>query len=547
MSYGIDLRPPAPIYSAPFLSPPRVSDAEAAAGAAGPALGRLYFDGGPSWVIDAAASRNTPTNGSASSGDGDGSGSGSTSSGGSVLHWSSPSASGLPTVTLHSLTLCSARLLPERRPLPALIDTASSCLSLPARVFDAVESWLPVECLAGPVATMGLGRSSRLCRYLYATQQQATALATPLPTLELTVTQPTAAATGTDNGGSSSGSGGGGDGGGSSDGTNTSTNEKIFLPLSSLLMPLSATGIISTRASLESRRQALPRRAGLLYGDWAPSTPVLCLVRSEEPHARIGAMPLAAMYAQVELRGGVTRVGLANKAAFARENTQCRPREVCQGMEWTPTGMNKCFTPNCYSFLFVELTDDGKSCKVDEFFYVVLSFIVILFVVVEAGSLFWAEGLSRRVYRTATLLQSFATATASSGSSSNSGGNANSGASGWFVAVPDVTTGQDTAAAEVAAVAEAAAAEARYTTAALEYCAGEADAGTGGGTGGGEANSPLVGAATPGGGAGAGAGASRRGGAGAGPGGRTGAGSAGGAAAGGQVVRARPGRGAPYI
>ena len=69
------------------------------------------------------------------------------------LQWSYGAAVGLDdyhSFSLWDLSVCGANLqqgvLQGVAPLSAIVDTGSTCLSLPAELFDAVVSWLPVTC-----------------------------------------------------------------------------------------------------------------------------------------------------------------------------------------------------------------------------------------------------------------------------------------------------------------------------------------------------------------------------------------------------------------
>ena len=71
----------------------------------------------------------------------------------SSLQWSYGAAVGLDdyhSFSMWDLSVCGANLqqgvLQGVDPLSAIVDTGSTCLSLPAELFDALVSWLPVTC-----------------------------------------------------------------------------------------------------------------------------------------------------------------------------------------------------------------------------------------------------------------------------------------------------------------------------------------------------------------------------------------------------------------
>ena len=70
-----------------------------------------------------------------------------------TLQWSYGAALGLEdyhSFSMWDLSVCGINLqqgvLQGNAPLSAIVDTGSTCLSLPAELFDAVVSWLPVAC-----------------------------------------------------------------------------------------------------------------------------------------------------------------------------------------------------------------------------------------------------------------------------------------------------------------------------------------------------------------------------------------------------------------
>lgn len=198
-TYALLLSPPASIYSAPFLPAPGLVAGEST----------LYLGGAPpaTAVLPPNSNPNTDSSSSSSSGSTD---EDATAPGAGLLS-GVPLATDLPYASVYAPSVCGRRLpfaytsstsgvakepVATESMTTGLLDTASSCLTLPAATFDALVSWLPLQCITRPVDALDmLSSTARICRYLYASAAQATAKATPLPSLDFALTPATAVST----------------------------------------------------------------------------------------------------------------------------------------------------------------------------------------------------------------------------------------------------------------------------------------------------------------------------------------------------------------
>jgi hypothetical protein len=88
------------------------------------------------------------------------------------LQWSAPKINmNYHWFDLYTLKICNVSLTDflgtDAIPLAAFIDSGSSCLQLPAEIFDAMTSWLPVDCVSAswpdPITGLPVPDSSVVC------------------------------------------------------------------------------------------------------------------------------------------------------------------------------------------------------------------------------------------------------------------------------------------------------------------------------------------------------------------------------------------------
>jgi hypothetical protein len=365
LSYALLLTPPASPFSAPGI--PLSSVANPAAMAAAPPS-TLFLGGLP------------PT-----SSDG-------------PLQWSPSVSSSFPYFTLNAPSVCGEQI--SATSLLGVVDTSSTCLTLPPLVFNALISWLPVECLAGAGAALNLAYPV-LCRYLYASTAQAAARSTPLPSLDFTLSAAaaTAAADGDDHT--------------AGPGWLHLPLARLIAPLSGLVVPGDVTATLEILNRLSGETPLTARQSGLQYTPWTASTPVLCLLPGSAlmpTRAVFGAMAASAFHTQVQFSPSTTlptaAVGMANRAnaALTGLRQQCRPRVRCYGMQGTDYGVNVCYNPPCGDYFFMDFTTDRASCKLNAGFYAVIAVIFSVFVILEVAYLCCAEKLSHAVRRDAVAI-----------------------------------------------------------------------------------------------------------------------------------------------
>eukprot|EP00457_Paulinella_chromatophora_P005756 gb/GEZN01005773.1/.p1 GENE.gb/GEZN01005773.1/~~gb/GEZN01005773.1/.p1 ORF type:complete len:577 (-),score=62.74 gb/GEZN01005773.1/:24-1592(-) len=251
------------------------------------------------------------------------------------LQWShAPGSAGIVSAQADSgvsLLGGSSSLSQPSGGLPAIIDTAASCLTLPMELFDAVVSWLPIWCAWSIQAEI---YSVEECAVLlestkfYYDQMQPEIF----PTLSFQLSP---------------------------------QGEVLYLPLHYLLLP------VSTPAVNPNIKQT-------------PGKP-LCLVRgrSLQSDARVyfGAMALSPFF--VSLAMPTHQVGLANKAAFSPSFSQCKPKLTCMGMQVHNPDYNVCVDPPCLTFYFYSFSSVDKMCVLRPSFHVTAVFFIVLLIVVE--------------------------------------------------------------------------------------------------------------------------------------------------------------------
>ena len=226
---------------------------------------------------------------------------------------------------LHSMSVCGVDVMSFEGsvapPFASFVDTGASCLQLPAEMFDALVSWLPVICEAqdgfDPYSFSSYGTSS-VC-YV-----DADLVADGLPTISFTV---------------------------SADGA------PLYLPLKSLLL-----------AEADGKQRLCITRGYSFY-----------LSRS----ISFGTRAVSAFYAAFDM--GSDQVGFANKAAHAASHAMCREREECRGSQTTNPAQNQCLDPDCYYFPLLRLEESSMTCRLTPSFYWFASVMLVLFVVIEVG------------------------------------------------------------------------------------------------------------------------------------------------------------------
>jgi len=259
----------------------------------------------------------------------------------------------------------------------AVIDTRSTCLTLPAPIFKIVAAWLPLKCRVGTH-----NRQHQLpCRL-------RAGMFPRLPHLSLTLKPPPL---------SSNDNGGGGDRGGDAPSQQSKKARTLHLDLSDLLMEKVGSETFEELANNSTatydREVCLTESSRSdVNGDFGPIV--------------IGIRALRSLY--VVLDGERARLGLAQRLTNADgvidmydeisqgENVQCKSVVPCKGMQ-TRHADNTCTDPNCSDYFFLELNESDKTCEFRTVFHSLAAAFIIIFVAVEVGLNFCHEQLSKRV------------------------------------------------------------------------------------------------------------------------------------------------------
>lgn len=206
----------------------------------------------------------------------------------------------------------------------AIVDTASTCLSLPREVFDILKGWLPMDCEAVRGA---LPTSTPEHCFL------PPSVTPVLPTIDLKI---------------------------SADG------DWLHLPVAALLRDENS----GTATKAGSRRVCVTR-------DYSYATQEV----EGKPNIIFGNMALKAFYASFAMNP--QRVGLANKVTATPSTVQCLQTIDCHGMQTLYEPLNVCVQPACHNYFFFTLNAAGDECELTQMFHILAFSFLSLFVIVE--------------------------------------------------------------------------------------------------------------------------------------------------------------------
>jgi hypothetical protein len=244
------------------------------------------------------------------------------------------------------VTLCGQSLVAnftELMPLTAVIDTGASCLTLPAELFDAAVSWLPVTCVSQPFG------AEKACTIA------AASASTQLPDLGFVMGRDAASA-----------------------------SAPLLLSVSNLLLPAAFTPLMTGTAWTPSTPPP-PPSASLFWPSPSPaslptasiggdgSSRRLCMVRGPQllgneaqPSARqivFGANAITDW--QVVLAMHTAQVGIAQREPRAAPRVaQCNAPVRCSGQQDAYPAMRLCIDPDCARFAWWELDPVFRECRV---------------------------------------------------------------------------------------------------------------------------------------------------------------------------------------
>jgi len=217
----------------------------------------------------------------------------------------------------------------------AFVDTASSCLTLPAEMHALVISWLPVSCT--------LGNYDRLARICYLTDD----VRASLPSLSF----------------------------------------RLSSALDAQELVVDLTRLLFVPRGVPMNRFCLIRAESMLGGP----TPNNAIV--------LGGRLLQQLYVVFDLRGGSSRVGLAQIDPLAKESrVQCAPRVQCAGMQEHYPALNTCLPPACADYYFFDVDpEDPSMCRLSSAFHILVGVLVGAFALLELGLNEWVMRLAKRV------------------------------------------------------------------------------------------------------------------------------------------------------
>ena len=314
------------------------------------------------------------------------------------IQWSSQRhPSSFLALTLYEPSVCGAAILGSASAVwPAVIDTTSSCLTLPTHAFNALAAWVaPANCTeAAPGGGSAGGSLSR----------------------------EVGSGASADGSGASADDRGAAPGGGSAypagrlasrrcflpPGTDPSSlpvltfrvsqhAPQLQLPLERLLLPAAAAGgerelCVRERPDGEDAASAAggdDGASGSSSGSASSSSTtsafddglrVIDLTR--EPPILLGTAVLASFVTHVEARPGQRRVGLEPRAPplskderLARRKSTCAPRATCVGQQDYVAATNACLNPECSTF-FQQLDPQTGLCSWRDSFKVMLAVVL---------------------------------------------------------------------------------------------------------------------------------------------------------------------------
>ena len=319
----------------------------------------------------------------------------------SSLLWTYPgsvSFGSYHSFALFDLSVCGVNLqqtlLQTSEPVSAVVDSGSSCLGLPAELFDGVVSWLPVTCSdsadglqMGQSTEAGLSSSAFFGGNVYPPVSQSgvgsipTTAANPssagnisphvrycwlsadltvdvLPSLSFRVQQSNPDLADSD----------------------PSQPPRLLLPLQDLIL-----GVARPSLSTSSTPQRL-----CLYRDVSLFTPPPLT-----PAVTIGGRSLSSLRAVFDMQSH--QVAFAQQPHVRASNATCVRPVHCSGQQTHEATYNLCVDPDCSSFYLFTLNRESHQCELTAGFHVIASLAIAVFVAVELGLNEWLISISKRV------------------------------------------------------------------------------------------------------------------------------------------------------
>jgi hypothetical protein len=383
--------------------------------------------------------------------------------------WSYPgsvSLAGYHSFALFDLSVCGVSLQQaafgdSQQPVSAVVDTGSSCLSLPAELFDALVSWLPVSCsdsadglqqgdssagsLGGnafpPVAQSGQFASSPTSAANPASASNinthvrycwlpADLLADALPSVSFRLSASDAQLPDSD----------------------PRQPVRLILPLTDLILgqqratfaaqtppqrspqaDSSSALLLSSSACCLSQRCCC-RCPSAVCCPAADSGSACTALAASSQQSRTGSVHAGSGCVSIRrVSPGCTaalccccccysvsppfisigsrslsslhavfspssqQVGLANFASVSGSNASCVLPVSCVGQQQQDALYNVCLDPSCSSFYFFSLNAQTHSCELTAAFHVIAALLIALLIAVELGLNEWLISISRRV------------------------------------------------------------------------------------------------------------------------------------------------------
>jgi hypothetical protein len=255
----------------------------------------------------------------------------------------------------------------------SILDTGSTCLNLPAEIFDAVVSWIPaLQCqryTSNDINTAG----STLCWIdSNVTMSHTGQRLEILPTLNFALCP---------------------------------TCQQMYLNLTDLIMYDSAFDITSpilftaTNTSQRGHRVCLSRAAAI---DQSNSNNFITF----------GSLTLRSFYVVSDMNSQT--VGMVQKNRYGnnnadsigkndiirRSNIGCALPVQCSGEEQYYRPLNTCVPPNCADYIFFDYNSESRSCQLSIVFYVTASILLAFYILGEVGVNEWRNYLHHKVVRT---------------------------------------------------------------------------------------------------------------------------------------------------
>lgn len=235
------------------------------------------------------------------------------------LIWGVADYSPFHTFLVRDLRVCGVSLVDNFTDYAfrGLVDTGSTCLGLPAEIFDSLMSWLPVRC-DGRAFQPGF-RTDMECSLL-------PDVPTVLPTLSFTMA------------------------------VGGAPSPALHIPLEDLL--------------LENRSLCIRRMGAIVPSDGSISFGLIDLA--------FGNRVLHSLFTTFYVPTG--QLAMANKNPDQTvSNIQCIPRTICKGMQTAYTAYNQCVDPFCDEYYFFALDNDSKMCYLTSTFHIIAGVLLALF------------------------------------------------------------------------------------------------------------------------------------------------------------------------